>query len=126
MRSVLEDLPALANADPWLIDRGRFLDVTFLCGVGPACYLIHIHRGRLEAVEKGPFVQPRWTFALSASEAAWRAFWRPVPRPGFHDLIAMLKTGELSLEGDQFAFMANLRYFKELMALPRAAEAAAP
>jgi len=120
MRDALDGLPALANAEPWLIDRGRFLEVTFLCAVGPASYLIHIHRGRLEAVEKGPFVQPRWTFALSASEAAWREFWQPVPRPGCHDLIAMLKTRQLRLEGDQHPFMANLRYFKELLALPRA------
>ena len=44
----------------------------------------------------------------------------PLPPPGSHDLIAMLKTGALRLEGDQHPFMANLRYFKELLALPRA------
>jgi len=43
--------------------------------------------------------------------------------PGLHDLIAMLKTRQLRLEGDQHPFMANLRYFKELLALPRAAVA---
>jgi hypothetical protein len=33
----------------------------------------------------------------------------------------MIKTGALSLEGDQHPFMANLRYFKDLLAIPRAA-----
>ena len=68
---------------------------------------------------RGPFVMPRWTFALRASEEAWATFWQPVPPPGFHDLIAMLKTRALKLEGDQHPFFANLRYFKELLALPR-------
>jgi hypothetical protein len=113
-------LPQLANSDRALLRRGRFLDVTFLLKVGNTDYLVHIHRGRIEAMQKGPHVQPRWTFALAASAAAWRTFWEPVPPPGAHDLIAMLKTGALRLEGDQHPFMANLRYFKELLALPRA------
>jgi hypothetical protein len=121
MSGALESLPELANRDRWLIHRGRFLDVTFLLAVGAASYLVRIHRGRLEAMDKGPLVQPRWTFALRASEEAWREFWRPVPRPGAHDLIAMIKTGALQLDGDQYPFMANLRYFKDLLALPRTA-----
>jgi hypothetical protein len=113
-------LAALANADAWLVHRGRHLDVTFLLLAGEAGWLVRIHRGRVEAVDKSPFVMPRWTFALSAAPDAWATFWQPIPPPGFHDLIAMIKTGALSLEGDQHPFFANLRYFKELLALPRA------
>jgi hypothetical protein len=32
----------------------------------------------------------------------------------------MLKIGVLRIEGDQHPFMANLRYFKDLLTLPRA------
>jgi hypothetical protein len=120
----LERLPELANADPWLVHRGRFLDVTFLLEIGDTAYLVRVHRGRIETF-KGPFVLPRWTFALRAPREAWETFWRPLPPPGGHDLIAMLKTGRLRIEGDQHPFMANLRYFKDLLALPRAAESAA-
>jgi len=116
----VERLGELANSDTWLVHRGRFLDVTFLLGVGEVTYLVSIHRGRVEAVEKGPHVMPRWTFALRASEQAWGSLWRTVPPPGFHDLIAMIKVRALRLEGDQHPFMANLRYFKDLLALPRA------
>ena len=116
----IERLAATANDDAWLVHRGRHLDTTFLLGVGDTDYLVRIHRGRVEAVDKGPFVQPRWTFALRASQAAWDTFWRPLPPPGGHDLIAMIKTKALRLEGDQYPFMANLRYFKDLLALPRA------
>jgi len=117
--ATVEGIAASANADTWLVHRGRFLDATFLLGVGDTSYLVRIHHGRVEAIAKGPFVMPRVTFSLKASEAAWRTFWQPVPPPGCHDLIAMIKTGALALEGDQLPFFANLRYFKELLALPR-------
>jgi hypothetical protein len=118
--NAIERLAELGNADVWQVRRGRFLDVTFLVEVGQTSYLLHIHRGRIEAIDKGPHIMPRWAFALRAQEEAWAAFWQPVPPPGFHDLIAMLKTGALRIEGDQHPFMANLRYFKDLLALPRA------
>jgi hypothetical protein len=118
--SAVDRLGELANADPWLVHRGRMLDCTFLLEIGPASYLIRIYRGRVEAVERGPFVMPRWTFALRASDEAWATFWKALPPPGFHDLIAMLKVKALRIEGDQHPFMANLRYFKDLLALPRA------
>ena len=117
----IERLTALANADAWLVHRGRFLEVTFLLQVGDAPYLVRIHRGRVESLDRGPFVQPRWTFSLRGSADAWKTFWQPLPPPGSHDLIAMIKTRALALEGDQYPFMSNLRYFKDLLALPRAA-----
>ncbi len=119
--SAVASLGALANDNAWLVHRGRCLDVTFLLEVGDTAYLVRIHRGRVEAVDKGPFVMPRWTFALKASQDAWATFWQPIPPPGFHDLIAMMKTRAMRLEGDQHPFFANLLYFKELLALPRAA-----
>ena len=120
-QSTVASLADLANDKAWLIHRGRFLDVSFLLEEGEAAYLVRIHRGRVEAVDKGPFVMPRWTFALRASQDAWATFWQPIPPPGFHDLMAMIKTRALKLEGDQHPFFANLLYFKELLALPRAA-----
>jgi hypothetical protein len=121
----IERLATVANEDAWLVHRGRFLDVTFLLQVGEAPYLVRIHKGRIESLERGPFVQPRWTFALKASTEAWDTFWQPVPPPGAHDLIAMIKTKALTLEGDQYPFMSNLRYFKDLLSLPRATAGAA-
>src|ERR1700704_3986312 len=111
----IERLAVSANDDAWLVQRGRYLDTTFLLGVGDTDYLVRIHCGRVEGVARGPFVMPRWTFALRASAEAWATFWRPLPPPGCHDLIAMIKTRRLALEGDQHPFFANLRYFKELL-----------
>ena len=121
----IDRLAALANEDAWLVHRGRFLDVTFLLQIGEVPYLVRIHKGRIESLERGPFVQPRWTFALKASKQAWETFWQPIPPPGAHDLIAMIKTKALTLDGDQHPFMSNLRYFKDLLSIPRGTAGAA-
>ena len=70
MRLEVLGLDVLANAKPWLVHRGRFLDVSFLLEVGDAPYLVRIHQGRVEAVDKGPFVMPRWTFTPSLGTSA--------------------------------------------------------
>ena len=54
--------------------------------------------------------------ALRASADAWNEFWEPQPKPGFHDLMAMVKSRTLRIEGDQHPFMANLLYFKDVLA----------
>ena len=119
---LVEDLPALAGNDLWLTHRGRFLDVSFLLEVGETQYLVHIHQGGVQSVERGPFVQPRWTFAMRASAEDWSRFWSAAPQPGFHDLIAMLKFKRLRLEGDLYPFMTHIRYFKDLLGHLRAGE----
>jgi hypothetical protein len=43
----------------------------------------------------------------------------PMPRPGWHDLLALTKRKEATLEGDLHPFMTHLQYFKDLLALPR-------
>ncbi|HWB45921.1 MAG TPA: hypothetical protein VG900_10820 [Hyphomicrobiaceae bacterium] len=119
----VERWSSLANNDAWLTQRGRYVSVAFLLDTGGTDFLVHIHRGRIERVERGPFVMPAWGFALRAPAEAWAAFWQADPPPGSHDLLAMLRFGKLRIEGDQHVFMANLQYFKDLLALPRRAPA---
>ena len=45
-----------------------------------------------------------------------RGFRQPVPKPNYHDIFAMCKQGTASIEGNIQPLMANLRYFKELLA----------
>ena len=92
----IENLPDLVDADPVLVRRGRFIDTTF--------------------------VMPSWTFALRAPAEAWATFFQPVPPPGFNDLFAMLKRRVLKIEGDLHVFMANLLYFKGILATLRTGE----
>jgi hypothetical protein len=115
----VDALPTLVNSDPWLVHRGRFVTTELLLELGRAAYYLAIERGRIAALERGPRPMPSWRFALRAGEEAWRRFWQAVPEPHYHDLFAMAKRGELSIEGDLHPFMANLLYFKEVLAAPR-------
>ena len=89
--AVLEQLAELVNADAGLVRRGRYLSTTFLVETGSTAWLVSVHEGRVTRVERGPFLMRAWSFAVRASEEAWRRFWEPVPAAGWHDLFAMTK-----------------------------------
>lgn len=114
-----ERLPALVNGDARLVHRGRFLSVDVLIGLGQTPYHLAIEHGRVVALDKGPRLMRAWRFAIRAEDDAWRRFWQAVPEPHFHDLLAMAKRGVLAIEGDVQPFMANLLYFKDVLAAPR-------
>jgi hypothetical protein len=115
---MIERLPELVNADAALVRRGRFMRAEFLVAAGDAPWRVTVEAGRI-AVERGPRLLRSWRFAVRASAAAWAEHWRPHPQPGFHDLFAMAKCGEATIEGDLLPLMQNLRYVKEALAAPR-------
>lgn len=112
---MIETLAERVNSDKRLVHRGRFVDTTFLLEVGDQVWLVRIHEGRVAEIRKGPFVMPRWTFALRASAETWQNFWLAKPPPGFHDLFALVRFKRLVIEGDMHPFMANLFYFKDVL-----------
>ena len=116
---MFERLPELVNANAGLVRRGRFLTLTFLVQRGDTQYLVRVVEGRIERVERGPFLMRDWRFAIRASEEAWRKFWEPVPEAGYHDVLAMTKAGHAIVEGDLVPLMANLRYVQEVVSAPR-------
>ena len=117
---MIESLAALVNADPAIGRWGRRMNETFMVEVGNDQYLLKVSDGKL-AVEKGPFVQRTWRFAIRASRESWEKFWQKIPAPGWHDLFGLLRRGEVAFEGDQRVLMAYLQYVKLVLAAPRKA-----
>ncbi|MBU6273095.1 MAG: hypothetical protein KGQ67_17460 [Betaproteobacteria bacterium] len=115
----LARLAERVNQDAWLVQRGRFVDATVLLDAQSSQHLISVRQGRIAALTHGPFVMPSWTFALRAPLAEWEAFWQPLPAPGHHDLFAMRRRKVLSIEGNLQPFMANLLWFKDVLAAGR-------
>ena len=111
----MEQLAQLVNGNERLVWRGRYLHTAFLLEVGDISWLIKITAGRIAFTTPVTKVMPSWTFALRASRESWDQFWQPVPKPGFHDLMAMVKRRTLRVEGDLYPFMSNLLYFKAVM-----------
>lgn len=115
----MEQLPGWVNGDAALVRRGRFVEVDCLIDAGGTPFYLSIREGRITRMERGPALMRPWRFCIGVSAEGLRRFWAPVPEPGWHDLFALTKRGEAVLEGDLGPLMANLRYFKELLATPR-------
>jgi hypothetical protein len=115
---MIERLPEIVNRDPAIVRCGRRMNETFMVEVGEQQYLLKVNDGLL-SVEKGPFVMRPWKFAIRASRESWEKFWQKTPAPGWHDLFALLRRGEVKFEGDQRVLMAYLLYVKLVLAAPR-------
>jgi hypothetical protein len=116
---MLDTIARFVNADAGLVRRGRFVDTTFLIAIDDAHTLIRIQEGRVIKVTPGPFITPDYSFALRASREVWEKFWQPLPPLGFTDIFALVKRKLMRVEGDLHPFMANLLYFKDVIAAPR-------
>jgi hypothetical protein len=116
---MLDNIASLVNADANLVRRGRFVDTTFLIQIDDTDTLIRVEEGRIVKVTLGPFITPDYSFALRASRAVWEKFWQPLPPLGFTDIFALVKQKLMRVEGDIHPFMANLLYFKDVIASPR-------
>jgi hypothetical protein len=122
---LFSQLPALLESDTALIQRGRFLDVDCLLGSTEQAFHVAIRAGRIIDMVPAPVLMRSWTFGYRATPDAWTAFWQPIPKAGWHDLLSLTKRDEAHLEGDIKPFMTHLQYFKDLLALPRNAGGAA-
>ena len=116
---MIDNIASLVNADAKLVRRGRFVDTTFLIAIDEAYTLIRVQEGRIVKVTPGPFITPDYSFALRASRGVWEKFWQPLPPLGFTDIFALVKQKLMRVEGDIHPFMANLLYFKDVIAAPR-------
>ena len=116
---MLDLIPKHVNADAKLVRRGRFVDTTFMIAIDDADTLIRVQEGRIVKVTPGPFITPDYSFALRASRGVWEKFWQPLPPLGFTDVFALVKQKLMRVEGDIHPFMANLLYFKDVIAAPR-------
>ncbi|MDB5620039.1 hypothetical protein [Tardiphaga sp.] len=119
--AVFRAIPTLLERDAALLKRGRFVDVECLLGSTEQAFHVSIRNGHVADMAPAPILMRPWRFAYRATPAAWTAFWKPMPKAGWHDLLALTKRGEAVLEGDIQPFMTHLQYFKDLLALPRSA-----
>jgi hypothetical protein len=112
-------IPALLDAIPALVTRGRFLDCDCRLGLIDHPFFVSIRAGRIVEFTATPALMRSWRFSCRATPAAWLEYWQPMPKAGWHDLLALTKRGEAVVEGELHPFMTHLQYFKDLLALPR-------
>ena len=117
---MIDSIPKHVNADANLVRRGRFVDTTFMIAIDDA-YYPDPHRARAAStkITPGPFITPDYSFACAPRASVWEKFWQPLPPLGFTDMFALVKQKLMRVEGDLHPFMANLLYFKDVIAAPR-------
>jgi hypothetical protein len=113
---MFERLPEIAAPGSALAARGRLLSARVMLRADRDETLLTIAQGAVAEVAHGPFVMPSWQTGLSAPRATWAAFLSPLPPPGFHDLIGLVRHGGMVFEGDLHPLMAHLLWFKLLFA----------
>lgn len=116
---LFEALPRLVAEDAELIRRGRFLDCDFEIGVGALPLMVSVRAGHVESVTRGPFLLKPTAFAIAADAETWQRFLEPMPKAGWHDIMALSKTGKARITGNLQPFMANLQFIKDLLGAPR-------
>ena len=109
---MIEYLPDLVNGSPEIVRWGKGMHETFMLEVGDLQYLIVVRDGSIERVHKGPFVMRSWRFAIRARQECWDRFWAKPPAPGWHDLFALLRRGDVAFDGDIRYLMAYMLYVK--------------
>lgn len=110
---------------PHLLRLGRLFSETVLIEVDHDEFYLTFDKGHLVSVVQGPSRKTPWRFALRTDAAALTKFWEPLPEPGFHDIFGLVKIGRGRVDGDILSLVKNLRFFKEIMAIPRTQKEAA-
>lgn len=112
-------IPEYLARDAALMSRGRLLDVDCLLGSTVQPFHVSIRAGVIVDITPAPVLMRSSRFSYLASPQAWAAYWQPMPKAGWHDLLSLTKRGEATLSGDLHPFIAHLQYFKDVLALPR-------
>lgn len=94
-------------------------DADILLGFGDARRLVRVRDGVVASIDTPARMLQSWDFSICGTEQAWAAYWRKFPDPGWHDILALNKRGEMHIEGSLQPLMANLQHVKDLLSMPR-------
>ena len=117
---MIEKIADLVNADARLSSVANYVDTTFMIAIDNADTLIRIQEGRVTKVTPGvPFITPDYSFALRAPRDVLGEILAAAAAARLHRHVRAGKQKLMRVEGDLHPFMANLLYFKDVIAAPR-------
>ena len=121
---MIEKLQELVNSDAALVHRGRWMSADMLLQIGDAGHLVKIRDGRVESVCPANAYVTSYDFKIQGTEEAWDEFWKPLPKPRHHDIIALIREGKMQMEGNIEMAMQNFLTLKLMLEKPRKTGAA--
>lgn len=120
MIDTMRQMQAELERKPHLQRIGRLFSETVLLKIDGMEFYLVFDKGRIDRVVEGPSKKTPYRFGFITDSEALAEFWKATPRAGFHDIFAMVKIGRAEIVGDMLLLVKNLRFFKEVIALPRA------
>ena len=113
---MIEEMQKRVNADPVLRHRGRWVNLTFVLGIGDDDYLITIAAGKITDIRQRQLPTDTGSFSIRASKDSWDKHWQAIPPRDYHDIFAMLPKQIARIDGALLPLMQNLQYFKDIIA----------
>jgi len=108
-----------ANSNKRLVEKGRWVNLTFTFGIGKNDYLLEIIEGKVISSTKRTVLTKSGVFKIHGERDAWEKHWFNIPPRDYHDIFAMLAKKLIIIDGNLTPFMQNLQYFKDLIASNR-------
>ena len=99
--------------------RPRACSADLLLQFGDVAAIVRVRDGRVARVDDRRVSLHSWDFAVKGSENGWDRFWQRFPPPGWHDILALNKRREFSIEGNLHPLMSHLQFYKDLLACAR-------
>jgi len=94
------------------VHRGRWVNLTFVLGVGDDDHLITIAAGKITEIRQRHLPTDTGSFSIRASKESWAKHWQAVPPRDYHDIFAMLPKGIATIDGDLIAPDAEFAIFQ--------------
>ena len=116
---MIDKLKDLVNSDAALVRRGQWFSADMLMEIGEARHIVKIRSGRIEEITPADLLAMDYDFAIRAPLEAWEEFWKPVPKPRHHDVMALIREGKMRIEGDLEKMLANMLTLKLMLEKPR-------
>ncbi|MBG9389344.1 hypothetical protein [Caenimonas aquaedulcis] len=110
------DLQPILARHPGLLRRMRFVQLRFELRSSDERLRVDVSDERVAATVVPAGVDiPASEFVLQAPEAAWREFSKPLPAPGYNDILALLEAGHARFTGQGLGFYRNLFLVKAIV-----------
>lgn len=119
MIETLTQMQQALDRRPHLHRIGALFSETVQLKIDSDEFYLVFEQGRIVRIVEGPSKKTPYRFGFVTDRDALAEFWTATPKPGFHDIFAMVKIGRAEIVGDILLLVKNLRFFKEVIALPR-------
>jgi hypothetical protein len=99
--------------------RPRLFSADILLQFADLPVIVRVREGRVTEIVEHRVPLQASDFSIKGTDQGWTKFWQHMPPAGWHDMFALNKRKEFTIEGNLQPLMAHLQYVKDLLACVR-------